>query len=85
MNYESNNDFKEINDCFVVDREALSKLALLDDKSIFNKLKDINGKIFRGKSQFKEKIASRLDPKIYQNKGELICQLCDLGRNFKKN
>ena len=37
------------------DREALSKLSLLDDKSIFNKLKDLNGKVFRIKSQFEEK------------------------------
>ena len=85
FNYESKNDFKEISNSFLVDREALSKLCKeLDKRSIFQ-LREIAGKISNSKSQFLEEIANRLESSIYQDKAEVICQACDIGRSLRKS
>ena len=80
LNYEDRNDFKEISDCFIVDREALGKLSQELDEITRLKLEKIAGKIFKRKSSFMEEIEKILGSKTYFDKGERICQASDLGR-----
>ena len=85
LRYEEKNNFKEISDCFLVDKETLSMLAgELDKKSILQ-LEEIAGKVFKGKHLFRKEIKSKLESKTYQDKGDIICQASDLGRRKFEN
>lgn len=80
MNYQSKNDFKEISNCFSIDREALLELEnKLDGKTIL-KLEKIEGKVFNDRRSFMEEIANILELKTYRDLRAIISEACDLGR-----
>lgn len=80
LSYQSKNDFKEISNCFSVDREALLELEGKFEPKTILKLKNIEGKVFKDRTSFMEEIANILELKRYRDLGAIISEACDRGR-----